>query len=165
MGYFRLDLPEHQYRKTDTTLPFTFDQSIYSQLIIKPQKDGSCWIDLNYPTLNAILKFTYFPLQNADSLRSYLVRENNMVKFHYQKADDVEYSIIQDKDDHIWGQIYDIEGKEVATPFQFWMTDSAHHFLRASLYFNFTPNNDSLQPVIQYLRDDAMKVINTFAWK
>ena len=53
----------------------------------------------------------------------------------------------------------------MATPLQFWMTDSAHHFLRATLYFNFTPNNDSLQPVIEYLRDDALHLVNTFAWK
>lgn len=165
MGYFRIDLPKHQYQKTDTSLPFTFDRSVYSQIIITPKKDGSCWIDLNYPSLNAAFKFTYFPLEKVDSLRNYLMRENNMVKFHYQKADDVEYSIIQDKDNHIWGQIYDIEGKEVATPLQFWMTDSARHFLRATLYFNFTPNNDSLQPVIQYLREDAMQLLNTFAWK
>lgn len=165
MGYFRIDLPEHQYQKTDTTLPFTFARSIYSQIIIKPQTDGSCWMDLSYPSLNAAFKFTYFPLENPDSLRNYIVRENNMVKFHYSKADDIEYSIIQDKNEHIWGQIYDIEGKEVATPLQFWITDSSRHFLRATLYFNFTPNNDSLQPIIQYLKKDAMQFINTFAWK
>jgi len=37
--------------------------------------------------------------------------------------------------------------------------------LRSSLYFDFTPNNDSLQPVIQYLREDMMQMINTFEWK
>lgn len=165
VGYFRIDLPEHEYQQTDTALPFTFDRSVYTQIDIKPRKDGSCWIDLNYPDLNATFKFTYFPLKKTDSLRNYLIRENNMVKFHYQKADDVEFSIIRDEHNHIWGQIYDIEGKEVATPLQFWLTDSARHFLRATLYFNFTPDNDSLLPVIQYLRADALRLINTFAWK
>ena len=164
-GYFRIDLPGHAYQKMDTILPFTFEKSIYSQVIINKQKDGSYWIDLNYPKFNATFKFTYFPLKTVDSLRNLLVREDKMVKFHYQMADDVEYSIIKDPDAKLWGQIYDISGKEVATPFQFWMTDSAHNFLRATLYFNFTPNNDSLQPVIQYLRQDAMHFVNTFSWK
>ncbi len=164
-GYFRIDLPEHHYQTMDTTLPFTFEQSSYSNLSIKPQPDGSRWIDVEYPKLNASLKFTYFPIKHADSLRNLIVKEEKMVEFHYQKADDVEYSIIRDPEARIWGQTYDIAGKEVATPFQFWVTDSAHHFLRATLYFNFTPNNDSLQPVIDYLRKDAMHLIETFNWK
>lgn len=165
MGYFRIDLPEHSYRSLDTTVPFTFEMSEQADLSLKRNPDGSCWMDVDYPKFNASFKFTYFPLANADSLRNLIIKEEKMVKFHYQKADDVEYSIIQDADNHIWGQIYDIEGKEVATPFQFWMTDSASHFLRATLYFNFAPNNDSLQPVIDYLREDAMRMIGSFAWK
>lgn len=165
MGYFRLDLPEHQYTPRDTAIPFSFEQSTFSDIAIKKQDDGAYWIDLDYPNFNATFKFTYFPIKNADSLRNLIVQEEKMVKFHYQKADDVEYSIIQDPDARVWGQIYDIAGKEVATPFQFWMTDSAHHFLRGTLYFNFTPNNDSLEPVINYLREDAMHLIGTFEWK
>lgn len=165
MGYFRIDLPNHSYHKIDTTMPFSFEKSIYSQVVIDKKQDGSYWIDLNYPKFNATFKFTYLPLKNVDSLRSLIVREDKMVKFHYQMADNVEYSYIKDPNAKLWGEIYDIQGKEVATPFQFWMTDSASQFLRATLYFNFTPNNDSLQPIIQYLKQDAMHLVNTFSWK
>ncbi|MBR6160746.1 MAG: hypothetical protein IKQ75_02645 [Bacteroidales bacterium] len=165
VGYFRIDLPERQYQHTDTTLPFTFDQSDQSVLSIRNQKDGSCWIDVSYPALNAAFKLTCIPVPKADSLRNLMIREEKMVKFHYQKADDVEFSVIQDPEARLWGRFYDIEGKEVATPLIFWMTDSAHYFLRGTLYFNFTPNNDSLQPVIDYLREDFMQFTNTFKWK
>ncbi|MCR4965887.1 MAG: hypothetical protein K6A41_09560 [Bacteroidales bacterium] len=165
MGYLRIDLPERNYDKVDTTLPFTFEQSDKSQLSIKPQKDGNCWVDIDYPDLNATLKLTCLKITSPDSLRDLIYSEEKMVKFHYQKADDVEYSVVKDEDSHLWGQIYDIKGKEVATPFQFWLTDSTRNFVRATLYFNFTPNNDSLQPVIDYLREDAMHYINTFEWK
>lgn len=165
VAYFRIDLPEHNYRQVDTTLPFVFEQSEAAQLSIRPQQDGSYWVDLDYPALNATFKITYLTVPRADSLRNKIVREEKMVKFHYQKADDVEYSVIQDPDSRLWGQIYDIAGKEVATPLMFWMTDSTHQFLRTTLYFNFAPNNDSLEPVIQYLRDDALHFVNTFKWK
>lgn len=165
LGYFRIDLPAHQYRMQDTLLPFTFEQSCFSNLIIKSQPHGVCWVNVDYPQLNATIRFTYLPIKNADSLRKLIVEEEKMVKFHYQKADNVEFSIIRDEEARVWGQTYDIEGKEVATPFQFWMTDSAHHFLRATIYFNFAPNNDSLQPVISYLREDAMHLIGTFNWR
>lgn len=165
LGYFRLDLPERQYSRVDTTLPFTFEQSDRTKLVITQHAHGNCWVDIDYLDLNATLKMTCLTIPSPDSLRNLIYSEEKMVKFHYQKADDVEYSVVRDEDAHLWGQIYDIKGKEVATPFQFWLTDSTRHFVRATLYFNFTPNNDSLQPVIDYLREDALHYINTFEWK
>ena len=184
MGYFRIDLPEHRYRSVDTTelqlnyfgdnvfaasyeslLPFTYEQSVYANTTIEPQKDHSLWMNITYPDLGASFRFTCFEVKNADSLRKLMISEDKMVKFHYQKADDVQYSVINDPEARLWGQTYEIFGKEVATPFQFWLTDSAHRFVRATLYFDGAPNNDSLQPVIQYLKEDAMHLINTFAWK
>lgn len=165
MGYFRIDLPEHQYRRIDTTLPFSFEQSVFAVTTIEPQKDNSLWMNVKYPDLKASLRFTCFTVKNADSLRKLMVSEDRMVKFHYQKADDVQYSVIKDPEARIWGQTYEIYGKQVATPLQFWLTDSLHQFVRAALYFDDTPNNDSLQPVIDYLKEDAMHLINSFAWK
>ena len=178
MGYFRIDLPDHQYRMMDTVmpvpghanayislLPFTYEQSVYANTTVEPQEDHSIWMNVIYPDLGASFRFTCFTVKNADSLRNLMIRDDKMVKFHYQKADDVQYSVINDPEAHIWGQTYEIYGKEVATPFQFWLTDSVNRFVRATLYFDGTPNNDSLQPVIQYLKEDAMHLINTFAWK
>lgn len=164
-GYFRIALPEHKYHVVDTTLPFTYEQSVFATMAIEPQKDQSVWMNVVYPDLNASFRFTCFMVKNADSLRKLIVSEDKMVKFHYQKADDVQFSVINDPQAHLWGQTYEIFGREVATPFQFWLTDSTHRFVRATLYFDGTPNNDSLQPVIQYLKEDAMHLINTFAWK
>lgn len=165
MGYFRIDLPEHQYRRIDTTMPFTCEQSVHATTTIEPQPNNSLWINVTYPDFGAAFRFTCFTVKNADSLRKLMVSEDKMVKFHYQKADDVQYSVIRDPEAHIWGQTYEIYGKQVATPFQFWLTDSAHRFVRATLYFDFAPNNDSLKPVIDYLKEDAMHLINSFAWK
>ena len=184
MGYFRIDLPEHRYRSMDTTelqlnyvgdnvfaasyeslLPFTYEQSVYANTTIEPQKDNSLWVNITYPDLGATFRFTCLTVKNADSLRKLMITEDKMVKFHYQKADDVQYSVVNDPEARIWGQTYEIYGKQVATPFQFWLTDSSHYFVRATLYFDCVPNNDSLQPVIDYLKEDAMHLINTFAWK
>lgn len=178
MGYFRIDLPDHKYKPLDASEtspdkqadivvfpPFTCEQSVYATSTLEVQPDHCLWMNLTYPELNASLRFTCITVKNADSLRNLMIREDKMVKFHYQMADDVQYSVIKDPEAHIWGQTYEIYGKEVATPFQFWLTDSVHNFVRATLYFDSAPNNDSLQPVIQYLKEDAMHLINTFAWK
>ncbi len=165
MGYFRIELPNHEYKNLDTTLPFSFERSVHSAVEIIPQKNNSVWLNIDYPDLNCAFRFTYFEVRNADSLRKLMISEDKMVKFHYKKAQDVQYSIIRDTSANIWGQTYEIYGKDVATPLQFWITDSARRFLRASLYFDGTPNNDSLQPVIDYLKEDGMHIISTFTWK
>ncbi|MBO7494311.1 MAG: hypothetical protein J6T87_09230 [Bacteroidales bacterium] len=165
MGYFRIDLPGHQYRTIDTALPFRYEQSVFANTTIERQKDNTLWMTVSYPDLKASLRFTCFDVKNADSLRNLMISEDKMVKFHYQKADDVQYSVIQDAESNLWGQTYEILGKEVATPFQFWLTDSTHRFVRANLYFDCAPNNDSLQPIIQFLKEDALHLINTFEWK
>ncbi len=162
-GYFRIDLPEQTYRTLDTTLPFSMAISEFANAIITPKDSGKIWIDLNYPEFSAELKMTYFPIHQ--NLRERMIQERKMVEFHYVKADDVEYSIINDPGNRMFGQIYDIKGSDVATPFQFWVCDSTHHFLRGSLYFSYPPNNDSIQPVIDFLRNDLLELVNTLEWK
>lgn len=164
-GYFRISLPEAEYQKWDSVLPCTFDYSRLANLNIDPQEDGKYWIDLSYPEFNASMKITYFPVRN--NLRELIENDEKMVMFHVdrRKADDVQYSVIDDPQAKIYGQIYDIIGKDVASPFQFWVTDSTQHYVRGALYFNFTPNNDSLAPVIQYLRNDLLHLVETWSWK
>ena len=48
---------------------------------------------------------------------------------------------------------------------QFYLTDSIEHFLRGSLYFKVVPNNDSLQPVIDFITDDVRHLIKSLEWK
>ena len=65
----------------------------------------------------------------------------------------------------VYGLMYFLEGEGVASPLQFYVTDSTRHFLRGSLYFNIYPNNDSLQPVIDFITDDVRHLITTLEWK
>jgi gliding motility-associated lipoprotein GldD len=60
--------------------------------------------------------------------------------------------------------IAEIEG-EVPSQFQFTMTDSSKNFLRGALYFNTRVQNDSLKPAIDFMKKDAMHLINTLEWK
>jgi gliding motility-associated lipoprotein GldD len=60
--------------------------------------------------------------------------------------------------------IAEISG-DVPTQFQFTVTDSTKNFLRGALYFNTEVNNDSLSPAIDYMKKEAMHLINTLEWK
>jgi hypothetical protein len=64
----------------------------------------------------------------------------------------------------VYGVLFDLEGN-TASSCQFFITDSTHHFFRASVYCNCPPNADSLAPVYEYLRKDVVKMVETFEWK
>lgn len=162
-GYYRIELPEHQYQHWDSILPFRFYYSQYATFQFKQQENKDYWIVIHYTPFHADLNITYATLHK--DLRERIVEEEKMVSFHYKVADDVEFSIISDPPSRIFGQIYDIKGTKVATPISFWLTDSTNHFVRGSLYFNNPPNNDSLQPVIAYIREDILEMIQRFEWK
>lgn len=164
-GYFRLSTPNATYVKWDSLVPFTFEYSKSAQFSIPKNEKKTYWMDLYYPQYNASLKMTLMPLQN--NLRELIVNEEKMLMFHVEnrKADDILYSQISDNNSKLYGQIYEIIGKGAATPLKFWLTDSTNYYVRATLYFNFTPNNDSLEPVIKYLKKDVLRLIDTWEWK
>ena len=60
--------------------------------------------------------------------------------------------------------IAELEG-EVPSQFQFFITDSTDNFIRGALYFRTSTKNDSLAPAIEYMKIDAMHLINTLEWK
>jgi gliding motility-associated lipoprotein GldD len=60
--------------------------------------------------------------------------------------------------------IYFTVGGNAATGKQFFLSDSTRHFLRGALYFDTTPNEDSLSVVNSFLEKDVLHLINTFQW-
>jgi gliding motility-associated lipoprotein GldD len=62
------------------------------------------------------------------------------------------------------GVFFKVDGN-AATSKQFFLSDTARHFIRGALYFDVTPNADSLRPVLDFLQTDLEHIINTFRWK
>ena len=62
------------------------------------------------------------------------------------------------------GMVFNLKGP-VASPYQFFLTDTSDHFLRGALYFNSRPNPDSIAPVLEYIRTDIDTLISSFKWE
>jgi gliding motility-associated lipoprotein GldD len=124
--------------------------------------ENDCWFNLVFPGFNGSLYCSYFPIQNPKELEKHIKDAYKLVREHHVKADFIdEFPIL--KSNKIFGMIYSIEGPS-ASPFQFYLTDSAQHFLRGSLYFNSRTNPDSLAPILNFVRIDLSHLINTFEW-
>jgi len=61
--------------------------------------------------------------------------------------------------------VYFKVGGNAATARQFFLSDTTKNFLRGALYFDATPNSDSLKPVLDFLQVDMERMINSFRWK
>lgn len=163
-GYFRIDLPDKQYVTLDTMRYYSFEYPTYSTITPDyhslQEKD---WVNVEFPRFKGTIHISY--KQVNDNLGEYLEDAYFMITKHIGKATGIRDSVIINKEKDVYGLMYYLDGEGVASPLQFYLTDSTEHFMRGSLYFNVVPNNDSLQPVIDFITDDVRHLINTLEWK
>lgn len=159
-GYFRIDLPEKQYKTYNDDCPFVFELPVYS-FIIKEQEEY-CWMDLYFPLNQATVYMTYKPINN--DLNAHIEDSREFAYKHVVKADAIEEVVFANDTIKVYGMIYNLKGN-TASSVQFYLTDSSNHFIRGSLYFNVAPNKDSLAPVIDFIREDIVHLMETFHWK
>ena len=163
-GYFRIDLPEKAYTKVDTLGRYSFECPQYALVTPDPYSPNEKnWINIEMPDFKGSIHLTHKPVDG--NLGEYLEDVHTMVTKHLQKANGMRDSLIVNEEHKVYGLFIEMDGKGVATPMQFYLTDSTRNFVRGALYFNFQPNNDSMQPVIDFIRQDIDHLINTFEWK
>ena len=163
-AYHRIDLPRHSYQNLQGKYPYTFAFSAYAKVFRDSTRRSEDWINVYYPAFEANINITYKDLGGSmDSLFAYAFSSHKLANKHQVKAS----AIYEQRFKSALGYeavIIEIEG-EVPSQFQFYLTDTIDHFLRAALYFNTATKNDSLAPIIDYIQKDMMHMIHTTEWK
>lgn len=163
MGYLRIDYPEKSYHLYDDQEFFQFEIPDYAVMEIDSgPRGGEGWLNVAVPRLNARIHLSYKPVD--DQLNALITDCRELVYKHTVKAQGIEETPFIERDQKRFGMVYDLKG-DVASAVQFFITDSTDHFLRGSLYFNSRPNRDSLNPVIDFMREDVIHLIETTRWK
>lgn len=168
-GYFRIDLPVKKYVAFNETgykenIPLRFEYPEYGTISINPDNpDEPGWFNIEFPRYKASIYLTYKNVNNDLAELIEQTYEMN-VKNHITKADAINEQLINDSKDDVYGILYDLKGN-TATSVQFYLTDSLKHYLRGSLYFESEPNPDSLEPVIEFFREDIIHLIETLEWE
>ncbi len=186
-GYFKIDFPKKQYTTfNEPGYPYTFEYPVYARIA----KDSSYfgegaknpyWINIEFPTFNGTIFISYkqiggvsvYKVKEPDGSYRDSVGVNSFEKmvndaYNLTYKNDVKAYSIEDSLMHtpnnITGVFFKVSGN-VATAKQFFLSDTTHHFLRGALYFDATPNEDSLRPVNAFLQQDMKHLINTLQWK
>lgn len=164
-GYFRIDLPEKKYVQYDADCPFAFEIPDYAKMYHSAAPNASpCWRDLYFGPFRATLYISYNEINN-DTILAKLINESwELTEAHSQVAGGMRDSSILRPKDRVFGSVQMLSGN-AATQVQFYLTDSTKHFIRASLYFYSSPNQDSLAPVLEYVRKDIYHIVETLQWK
>lgn len=160
-AYYRIDEPEEKFVTYQNEI-ISFEVS--SKADIKSEKKGAeTWITIRFPQYHAYLYCTYLPISKG-SLRPAIEDNYRMAFSHTVKANGILQEALQVPSQKTGGILYKIEG-DVATPRQFFVTDSVSHFFRASLYFDGKANADSLMPVVKYMDKNILKLTSSLKWK
>lgn len=160
-AFLSLEYPEPQYSPLDLSCPYHFEKNNLANLKAARGKNP-CWINLNYPLLDATLFITYQQVNN--NLDSLLMDAQKLPLQHTIKADYIEGDVYINPTHKTYGMFYEVEGN-AASQAQFYITDSVKHFITGSLYFNQKPNFDSIMPAASYLKNDIKQLMETLRWK
>lgn len=159
-GYFRIGLPAKEYQELDINCGYSFE---YNKAARWEDARKPCWGDVYYPKLKARLQLTYKPV--TDNNLDTLLEDSRRLAFeHISVADGLKEELIDGQKENVYGILYRIRG-EAATNVQFFVTDSTENFLRGVLYFYAEPNEDSLQPVNDFMYDEVVHLIETLKWE
>lgn len=167
-GYFRIDFPKHEYTTFDRPgYPYTFEYPVYAVVnkdtsFFSDETENDYWINIEFPHFNGRMYISYKEVGKTDFQK--LVNDAFQMTYkHTSKASEISDSLMRTPMG-LTGMFFQVGGN-AATARQFYVTDSVKHFLRGALYFDATPNEDSLAVVNDFLQEDMKHLINTLRWK
>lgn len=157
-SYLYLEYPVASYKQFINDCPYSFAISEESTIEFKPD----CSAQVIYPKLNASIYITYRRVHN--NLKEILSEADRLTTKHTVKADVIIPFPFENSQKQVYGVLFEVQGQS-ASNVQFHVTDSSRHVLTAALYFKVRPNYDSIYPAVDYIKNDMMKMMETFEWK
>lgn len=164
-GFPRINLPAQEYQTLEGDYPYHFEFS--KSAII--QKDTFLnaepyWIIIYYPELESRIQLTYKNFNGDMSrLKSHIDDSYRLAAKHQVKATEQIDNVVTYADD-VKAITMEIKG-EVPSHFQFFTTDTTKHFLRGATYLTEPTFNDSLKPVVDYMKLESEHLLKTLNWK
>lgn len=158
-GYHRIEFPARRYQRYERPgCSFSFEYPTYAVVQPSTRRD-SCFVDIFFPQFNAYWHLTDrdFARDHADRIQSFEDYRKVVYK-HSQKATNIRDTPYR------WpagnGVLFELWGA-VPTSAQLYLSDSLNNALMASFYFKTAAKNDSLAPVIEFLKADLLHLAQT----
>ena len=182
-SYFKIDLPQRAYNAfNEPGYPYAFEYPAYAHISKEADSTGNnpYWINVNFDQFQGRIYLSYkaingrsvYKVKTANGYKDSVVSNSfeslreeayKMTYKHTIKASGIIDSAFATENGST-GVYFYVAG-EAATSKQFYVADTARHFLRGALYFDASPNADSISVVSDFLEEDIKHLIRTLRWK
>ena len=164
MGYPRIEVPTGDSVRLDE-IPGSDSNMTYNFFVNQtarwePGKEDG-WGDLVYPWCHGRIQLTYKPIRN--NLDTLVNDAHEFVDKHTVVAMGIDAKEFYSPETGVYGRLFRLEGN-VASPVQFFLTDSVSHYLYGAAYIWAEPNADSLAPVNTFLQKEVERFFRTIHW-
>ncbi len=181
-SYFDIEVPKKDYQLFNQAgYPYSFEYPVYANISkeVDSSQNDLYWINIDFKGFNGRIYLSYkdlngysiYKIKTASGYRDSAVRNTfeglreeayKMTFKHTVKSSGIIDSVFRTPNG--LGGVYFYVGGDAATSRQFFMTDTNRHFVRGALYFDASPNADSISVVSNFLDADMKHLISTFRW-
>ena len=163
-GYHRIELPTKRTytRFSNEVCNFTFEYPDFGE--VSQNRKDSCWVDVYFPRFECKWHITYHDIEESGrAWDAHFEEHRTLVYKHSQKATLIQPD--QLKAPQGYGTLYEIYGN-VGNPAQvFFSSLDDRQVVMTSFYFNTATKNDSLQPIIDFMKEELRHMASSVEWK
>lgn len=157
--YLALNFPERVYENFKDSCGYSFNKPTYFN--VENVAGSKCNRDIKFDKLDGTLHLSRIEMDTT--LAEYVNYAIDKVGEHKVMATAILDTSFYRDDANVYGTFFELKGN-VASPFQFYMTDSTSRFINGVVYFNTRPNYDSIKPTLDFVKKDLYEMINTIEW-
>ena len=160
-GFLRIEFKEPYYsiyEETDTSFNFYYNSNSTDL-----DQIGNNQFLFDYSDINLYLNLSFYNIKNNHDLEKKVGDFSLILDTHTKKSNGVILREYDNDNRRIFGKLYEIKG-DVASPVQFYLTDSISNFISGSVNLKFKSNYDSIFPSIQYVKNDILVLFESINW-
>jgi len=167
-AYPRIIFPEKSFETFEATYcPFKMQMPTYSTVerdstFFNQKTEHPCWVNVKFGQFKGTIHMNYKPIDGMASFEKLLEDAHKLTYKHSYKAKFIDDELFQ-TETGATAMVYSVGGN-AASNVQFFVTDQQKHYVRGALYFETVPNIDSILPVVNFVKQDMVHLINTLEW-
>lgn len=161
-AFLRLEFEKPMYDTFSSEfskLNFIFNNAYASFEIVSDKKTV-----LRYKDIKIDIVLIDIQLENTSSIEESLQNFYMFLEPHRKKSNQISVKEFVSADNKRFAKVFEMRGP-VASPLQFYVTDSINNFLFGSMNLTEKSDYDSIYPSIMYVKNDIFSIIESVNWE
>ena len=161
-AFLRLEFKKPIYdtfSSESSKLNFIFNNAYTSFEIVSDEKKV-----LRYKDIKIEIVLSDVQLENIFSFEESLQNFYMFLEPHRKKSNQISVKEFISADNKRFAKVFEMRGP-VASPLQFYITDSINNFLFGSMNLTEKSDYDSIYPSIMYVKNDILSIIESVNWE